>query len=51
VHNRCHFTDRQAIRLQETPESIPSGQTPHTVTLYVHESMVDGARCPATASR
>ncbi|KAJ5933701.1 hypothetical protein N7454_006030 [Penicillium verhagenii] len=28
VHNRCSFTDKQVIKLQETPDSIPDGQTP-----------------------
>ncbi|KAH8101679.1 MCM-domain-containing protein [Cristinia sonorae] len=41
VHNRCEFADRQAIRLQETPDSVPDGQTPHTVTLSVYDELVD----------
>ncbi|KAI0356995.1 nucleic acid-binding protein [Trametes cingulata] len=28
VHNRCEFADRQVIRLQETPDAVPDGQTP-----------------------
>ncbi|KIO11065.1 hypothetical protein M404DRAFT_994735 [Pisolithus tinctorius Marx 270] len=44
VHNRCDFSDRQVIRLQETPDSVPDGQTPHTVTLSVYDEMVDVAK-------
>ncbi|KAL1060752.1 hypothetical protein V6Z11_1Z072600 [Gossypium hirsutum] len=32
VHNRCRFADKQIVRLQETPDEIPEGGTPHTVT-------------------
>ncbi|KIJ37049.1 hypothetical protein M422DRAFT_178459 [Sphaerobolus stellatus SS14] len=41
IHNRCEFADRQIIRLQETPDSIPDGQTPHTVSLCVYDELVD----------
>ncbi|THH00256.1 hypothetical protein EW026_g2226 [Hermanssonia centrifuga] len=41
VHNRCEFADRQAIRLQETPDAVPDGQTPHTVSLSVYDELVD----------
>ena len=44
IHNRCAFADKQHIRLQETPESIPQGETPHTVTLYAYDALVDVAR-------
>jgi len=43
IHNRCIFTDKQYIKLQETPESVPEGATPQTVTLAVHDSLVDVA--------
>jgi DNA replication licensing factor MCM4 len=33
LHNRCTFIDKQQIKLQETPESIPEGETPLTVML------------------
>lgn len=44
VHNRCLFSDKQIIRIQETPDEIPDGQTPHTVTLCVYDALVDVAR-------
>jgi DNA replication licensing factor MCM4 len=44
VHNRSLYADKQVVKLQETPESIPEGSTPQTVTLCVYEDMVDVAR-------
>ncbi|KAF8902618.1 cell division control protein 54 [Gymnopilus junonius] len=41
VHNRCEFADRQVIRLQETPDAVPDGQTPHTVSLSIYDELVD----------
>ncbi|KAL4794697.1 vacuolar transporter chaperone 4 [Aspergillus venezuelensis] len=41
VHNRCVFADKQVIKLQETPDSIPDGQTPHSVSLCVYDELVD----------
>ncbi|TFK75716.1 MCM-domain-containing protein [Pluteus cervinus] len=41
VHNRCEYADRQVIRLQETPDVVPDGQTPHTVSLSVYDELVD----------
>merc|ERR1719435_768528 len=41
VHNRSHFTDKQMVKLQESPDDMPAGQTPHTVILYVHNDLVD----------
>ena len=44
VHNRCLYTNKQMIKLQETPESIPEGETPHTITMFVFDGLVDVAR-------
>lgn len=44
MHNRCEFADRQVIRLQETPDAVPDGQTPHTVSLSVYDELVDVAK-------
>ncbi|KAK1147028.1 MCM DNA helicase complex subunit [Aspergillus melleus] len=41
IHNRCVFSDKQVIKLQETPDSIPDGQTPHSVSLCVYDELVD----------
>jgi DNA replication licensing factor MCM4 len=44
VHNRSVFTDKQMVKLQESPEDMPAGQTPHTVILYVHGELVDSVQ-------
>jgi DNA replication licensing factor MCM4 len=44
IHNRCIFTDRQIVRLQEAPSQIPEGETPHTTTLFAFDDVVDAVR-------
>lgn len=41
VHNRCNFADKQVIKLQETPDAVPAGQTPHSVSICVYDDLVD----------
>lgn len=41
IHNRCVFADKQVVKLQETPDSVPDGQTPHSVSLCVYDESVD----------
>ncbi|XP_036686336.1 DNA replication licensing factor MCM4 isoform X2 [Balaenoptera musculus] len=41
IHNRSVFSDKQMIKLQESPEDMPAGQTPHTVVLAAHNDLVD----------
>ena len=41
VHNRSKFLDKQHIKLQEAPESIPDGQTPKTVLLVCLDGFTD----------
>ena len=41
VHNRSQFTDKQQIKLQESPDDMPPGQTPYTVLLYACADLVD----------
>lgn len=41
VHNRSGFADKQVIKLQETPDSVPDGQTPHSVSLCAYDELVD----------
>lgn len=52
IHNRCEYADRQVVRLQETPDVVPDGQTPHTLSLCVYDELVDvckpGDRIEAT---
>lgn len=41
IHNRCTFKDKQLIKVQESPESIPDGETPQTIDVYVYDQLVD----------
>ena len=41
AHNRCVFADKQVIKLQETPDMVPPGQTPHSVSVCVYQDLVD----------
>ena len=41
VHNRSGFSDKQVIKLQETPDNVPDGQTPHSVSLCAYDDLVD----------
>lgn len=41
VHNRSGFADKQVIKLQETPDNVPDGQTPHSVSLCAYDDLVD----------
>jgi len=44
VHNRCQFSDKQMVKLQESPDDMPAGQTPHTVILFAHNDLVDSVQ-------
>ena len=44
VHNRSTFSDKQIVRLQETPDITPDGQTPHSISLCVYDELVDVSR-------
>lgn len=44
VHNRSEFADKQVIKLQETPDNVPDGQTPHSVSLCCYDELCDVAR-------
>lgn len=41
VHNRSQFTDKQMVKLQEAPDDMAVGQTPHNVLLFAHNDLVD----------
>lgn len=41
IHNRCLFTDKQVVKMQETPESMPEGETPATITVCAYDDLVD----------
>ncbi|XP_043279134.1 DNA replication licensing factor MCM4 isoform X2 [Venturia canescens] len=41
IHNRSHFSDQQMIKLQESPDDMAAGQTPHTVQCFARNDLVD----------
>ena len=43
-HNRSRYTDKQMVRLQETPDEVPAGETPASILLLVYDSLVDRVR-------
>ncbi|OHT08484.1 MCM2/3/5 family protein [Tritrichomonas foetus] len=43
-HALGRFTDRQHMKIQESPESIPQGETPQSIAAICFEDLVDYAR-------
>jgi DNA replication licensing factor MCM4 len=41
THNRSVFADKQLVRLQETPDQVPAGQTPASVVTFCFDNLVD----------
>ncbi|KAF7995852.1 hypothetical protein HCN44_006959 [Aphidius gifuensis] len=41
IHNRSHYSDKQMIKFQESPDDMAAGQTPHTVSCFAHNDLVD----------
>jgi DNA replication licensing factor MCM4 len=41
IHNRCKFIGKQIIKLQEAPEEMPAGETPHSIPLHAYGNLVD----------
>ncbi len=44
VHNLCQYGDKQIIKLQETPDSIPAGETPQTILVMCYDDLYDSVR-------
>jgi DNA replication licensing factor MCM4 len=44
VHNECTFMDRQVLKLQETPELVPEGETPQNIQVICFDDLVDTVR-------
>ena len=42
--SQTRFSDKQIIKLQETPDEIPEGGTPHTVSVVMHDRLVDAGK-------
>lgn len=51
--NRSEFANKQLTKLQEMPNSVPLGQTPHTIVCALYDDLVDklgtGERVDITA--
>ncbi|XP_026763074.2 DNA replication licensing factor MCM4 [Galleria mellonella] len=43
IHNRSHFSDKQLVKLQESPDDMPAGRTPATVSVLSHGALVEAA--------
>ena len=41
IHNRCKYIGKQIIKLQEAPEEMPAGETPHSIPLHAYGNLVD----------
>lgn len=41
IHNRSVFTDKQLIKVQEEPDDMPAGQTPHSIVVHAYSDLVD----------
>jgi DNA replication licensing factor MCM4 len=41
MHTRSLFADKQLVRLQETPDQVPAGQTPSSVVTFCFDDLVD----------
>ena len=44
IHNRCVYADKQLVRLQETPDEVPAGQTPASVVTFCFDDLVDSVQ-------
>jgi DNA replication licensing factor MCM4 len=44
IHNKCWFANKQLLKLQETTDVMPEGETPHTTTIYASDDLVDRFR-------
>jgi DNA replicative helicase MCM subunit Mcm2 (Cdc46/Mcm family) len=44
AHAQSLFSDKQLIKIQESPNLIPEGETPHAVSAFVYDALVDFVR-------
>lgn len=43
-HNQCRYANKQLIKMQEIPGSIPEGEVPRNIELYAFDELVDSVR-------
>lgn len=41
VHNRSTYANMQILKVQETPDAIPEGETPHTISVRTYDALID----------
>ena len=44
IHNRCYYSDKQMVRVQETPDEVPAGETPASIVIFAYDDLVDAVR-------
>lgn len=44
IYNCSAFVDKQMLKVQEAPNDIPEGETPHTVTMFTRQDLVDATK-------
>jgi DNA replication licensing factor MCM4 len=44
IHTRSLFADKQLVRVQETPDQVPAGQTPASVVAFCFDDLVDACQ-------
>ncbi len=44
MHRECAFEDKQMVRVQETPDEIPEGETSQSAMLFAFADLVDAVR-------
>ena len=42
--NWCYFSDKQMVRVQETPDEVPAGETPASAVVFAYDDLVDAVR-------
>ena len=41
IADKCHFIDQQTMKLQESPESVPTGEMPRNILLFADRYLVE----------
>ena len=44
IYNCSAFVDKQLLKVQESPNDIPEGETPHTVSMFARQDLVDATK-------
>ena len=44
IHNRCYYSDKQMVRVQEQPDEVPAGETPASIVVFAYDDLVDAVR-------